>query len=307
MATRVGVTYGGGITGYMAVGPDGRLWFHPPEMTDQLRSTAMRHAMNMVEGAGLHPDTVTADRVLDEILNRVGGAVNYSTDRLGNEHRESGPQGGQFTSHGGGGVAVASPQNQPSYPAASPSPPVNQPNQPSQPQVPPHPLMGHPAAEAVARRMPPAALQRLHGRLAAVRPHPSVQSVTDLWYAGDPNPPPPNRRQAALGFYDPADGVLHAAPGHAAANIEEVIAHEIGHALDQSADRQFFDLSGSPEFLAAWRAELRQGEPSGYAGYDEVEGMGEFARLVYGKDGGAEYAARRFPQCYAVFKGWGLL
>lgn len=160
--------------------------------------------------------------------------------------------------------------------------------------------------EQITAALPETARARLQTRVTEFRPHGTVAAVTDAWYAAEPNPPPANKRTPCLGFYDPETGVLHySADG--VVDARGVLAHEIFHGLDQDDTRKFFDLSGHPEFLHAWRTELKGGALSKYAGFDEVEGFAELGRAIYGTDGGAAAVAERFPVCFAYLKKVGLV
>lgn len=163
------------------------------------------------------------------------------------------------------------------------------------------------AVRSVVERLPESAKNRLRSRVTKYSLKDSVEEVTEAWYAGEPNPPPRDRWTPCYGFYDPADGRLVIGPGAKGVDRSGVLAHEIGHALDQSDDRRHFDLSGHPEFLSAWQAEMSRGQLSRYAATDEVEGFAEFCRLLYGTDDGMERAAREFPRSYHYFKRVGLI
>lgn len=226
-----------------------------------------------LRGVGTVPGTVPA-------------ATQYSQDAHGNEHKDSGPGGGQFTSQGGG-----SPTSQ-DEPSEEPS------------LAPPNPIS--PVTASVLSRLPRTAYERLSSRVTKLTEAPTVEAVTDAWYAGEPNPPPPGRRTPCYGFYDPASGELVTGPGGPNVDQRGVIAHEVGHALDQSDDRRHFDLSGHPEFVQAWRAEMSRGQLSNYARTDEVEGFAEACRLLYGTEGGAETFRNQFPRCHAYFRRVGL-
>ena len=160
---------------------------------------------------------------------------------------------------------------------------------------------------AVAAALPQGAVERLaRNRLSGARAFDSTAKVADAFYAAEAaagQPPPARRASECQGYYDPESGVLTVDGRDPAGTL----AHEIGHALDQSDDRQYFDLSGSPEFMAAYAREMAAGQLSNYARTDEVEGFAEFARLVYGTPGGRETAARDFPLCYSFFQRNGLV
>ncbi len=91
-----------------------------------------------------------------------------------------------------------------------------------------------------------------------------------------------------------------------------VYAHELGHALDGPHR----EVSRSPEWGAAFKAEIEHGEAdiragtvpklSVYGGTTPSEGLAEFSRVVYGSDVPHAQIAQEFPQATAVFKarGW---
>lgn len=225
----------------------------------------------------------------------------YVTDSGGREHKEAGPGGGQFTSKGGsGGEGVVS----------DPAAPVPPPGGESSQKAGDTPVSlfapGSPGAVVVSR-LPEAARTRLASRLTKVTEHPTVGACTAAWYAGEPVPVPAARQVPCVGFYDPGTGELHASLGNVNVDAGGTIAHEIGHALDQSDDRQYFDLSDTPEFRAVWAAEMKGGKLSNYARTDEQEGFAEFCRLLYGTPGGDALARQHFPQSYAYFQRAGLV
>jgi len=170
--------------------------------------------------------------------------------------------------------------------------------------APPNPIS--PVTASVLSRLPRTAYERLSGRVTKLTEAPTAEAVTEAWYAGEASPPPRDRWTTCYGFYDPATGELVTGPGGPSVDQRGVLAHEVGHALDQSDDRKHFQLSGDPEFVQAWRAEMGRGQLSNYARTDEVEGFAEACRLAYGTEGGMETFRSQFPRCYAYFKRIGL-
>ncbi len=102
--------------------------------------------------------------------------------------------------------------------------------------------------------------------------------------------------------YQPKTGRIHL-DGDLSGDYQahEVYAHALGHAIDGPKK----EISGSPEWQEAWKAEIRGGGLNKYATKTASEGMAEFCRLVYG--GGAEKAKASFPKAYAAFEKHGLL
>lgn len=162
-----------------------------------------------------------------------------------------------------------------------------------------------PTTAKVLSRLPRTAYERLSSRVTRFEEAPTVEAVTDAWYAGEPGHT--GKRTPCFGFYDPVDGRLLVGPGGPNVDQQETLAHEIGHAIDQSDDRKHFQLSGDPEFVQAWKSEMGRGQLSNYARTDEVEGFAEACRLAFGTEGGMETFRSQFPLCYAYFKRTGLV
>jgi hypothetical protein len=221
----------------------------------------------------------------------------YAKDAAGHEHKGKGPGGGQFTGDGSGSGpkdAVA-PQKADSSSAKTVLSDALKRDTSGATESPadlPPEIWGS---------LPAPAQQRLQSRLSGGVKSGTVAEVTDQWYAAEPDVPAAKRRPV-MGFYDPQTGGLHLATD-AVVDPRGVAAHEIGHALDVSDDRGTFDLSGDPEWIAAWRAEMGAGQLSNYARTDEVEGFAEFARHLWGA-GAADTSA--FPKCAAYFRRVGL-
>lgn len=180
---------------------------------------------------------------------------------------------------------------------------------------PPPPGYDHPVTAAVLGRMPAAAHARLAGTTSRVAHYPTSWHVTSEWYRldeQDGNPPtPPHEHQVCHGFYDHGTGVVHVSAGQddPEHDHEGATAHELGHAIDMSADRTHYQLSDHPEWRQAWASEIapkpRLGE---YARHDHIEGFAEFARLLYGSPHiPAAVAPRVFPRCHAYFRRLGLV
>jgi len=185
-----------------------------------------------------------------------------------------------------------------------PKPPVEYTEDQPQEQL---PWTGHPDAEAVMSSLPKAAHERLKTRLLKFTPVPDVETSTKMWYDGDPNAPHPSKRTPAIAFYDPANGELVAAPGGPNVDARGAIAHEMFHALDQDENRQYFDLSGDPEWLDAWQKEIAGGQLSKYATTDEIEAFSEMGRALHGGQHDRGDIEKRFPQSVAFLRKHGLV
>lgn len=85
----------------------------------------------------------------------------------------------------------------------------------------------------------------------------------------------------------------------------EIYAHELGHVIDGPT----FSVSDSPEWQAAWQAEIRripmslaQAKLTAYGGTIPAEGLAEFSRLLYGSDVPLAQIKKDFPRASAVFE-----
>lgn len=144
----------------------------------------------------------------------------------------------------------------------------------------------------------PAARERLATRLAGIVVG-SVESTTAEWYGEQAGP-----RTPCYGFYDGLTRRIFVAADAPNVDLNGVVAHELGHVLDQDDACETFDLSFNPEFKAAWRAEMSRGQLTPYAATDEVEGFAELARHLYT---GVNGIRERFPRCVAYFARNGLI
>lgn len=144
----------------------------------------------------------------------------------------------------------------------------------------------------------PAARQRLETRLAEVVVG-TTDFITAVWYGESTAV-----RKPCYGFYDGPARRIYVAVDAPNVDLAGAVTHELGHALDQDETCEFFDLSGTPEFIAAWRAEMSRGQLTPYAATDECEGFAELARHLYT---GVNGIRERFPRCVAYFARHGLI
>lgn len=164
----------------------------------------------------------------------------------------------------------------------------------------------HPDLVGIFSTMTPTAVDRVRKRIAKFTSAPDVGTVTSMWRERE-GIPVHEQVAPTFAFFDPHSRELVAAATGANVGTREAIAHELGHVIDNDEECQYFDLSGTPEFLDAWRRELAHRQLSTYASKDEIEGFAEVARHLYGSKEGAELIKTKFPLCHAFFANNGLV
>lgn len=104
------------------------------------------------------------------------------------------------------------------------------------------------------------------------------------------------------GYYRKSDRLLALDGDSRNSPASALYAHELTHAIDGPG----YEISSSPEWGAAFAAELKGGQLTRYGGSKPSEGLAEFGRFLYAGDRQEEVRAR-FPRCWAVFEQLGLL
>lgn len=82
----------------------------------------------------------------------------------------------------------------------------------------------------------------------------------------------------------------------------QIYAHEFAHAVDGPAH----ELSGSPGWQAAWKAELSGRRLNRYSATSPAEGFAEFGRLLLAGEHDPAAVRRHFPGCLAFWEAAGL-
>lgn len=296
--------------------------FDPSQLQAGIR-VELEHTSNPTIAKEIAKDHLTEDRDYYRKLAKME-REDYVQDAHGNEHKEAGPGGGQFTSKGNAGTATAEepvmkglskPVGQSEYPQArARSNPISykSPQEFSRSLVAAIADSGAisrevqksriAAAKQVAARLPMGVLERLSkdGRFSKFVSHGDPSQVTESWYGDRARP---SKSPTVAGFYDPDNGTIQM-NGMEVNEIAGTLSHELGHAVDNG---EFgYELSDTDEFRMAWSREIKGGRLSAYAATDEVEGFAEFFRFLYGQDGAAQYARDLFPMTYAYFQRNGL-
>jgi hypothetical protein len=167
----------------------------------------------------------------------------------------------------------------------------------------------HSAAARVVGRMNHAAIQRFAKHVKGYAFHRDTQHVTDAVLAQNPAVAAKMLSGTRIsGAFDRKRGVLHLDGPQVALegkrqSTEHVYAHEFTHAVDGPGK----EISNSPAWQEAWKAELAQGGLSKYARTSASEGLAEFGRLLWAAgDKGKTAAQLHFPRCAKVWKEHGL-
>jgi len=105
----------------------------------------------------------------------------------------------------------------------------------------------------------------------------------------------------AYGWNEKSGSMMALLPLHER-NAEGTWSHEITHAID--GPHQTY--SNTPEWKAAWKAEIKGGSLSAYAASNPGEGFAELGRYVY-SDYNLEVVKNEWPKSYAFLKKRGLL
>jgi hypothetical protein len=146
--------------------------------------------------------------------------------------------------------------------------------------------------------MPAKALGHASASLHAIDLHPDFESVTAKARAAGVRV---GKGEQVRGYYRESSGEMAIDHGGGAL-AHEVVAHELAHAMDGRSLRH----SGTPEWKAAFKAEIAGGNLGSYARTDAQEGFAEFARLVYAKGESPAKITKQFPKASKYFKAAGL-
>ncbi len=162
-------------------------------------------------------------------------------------------------------------------------------------------------AHEVLARMPVAALDRFSKDTHGVTLHESEESLTAYFkkhYRQSVRP-----GHVILGIHT-IGGNLHLTSSPGRRETEETFAHEFFHAVDMAGGTGGYgsELSESPGWQAAWKAEMKGTRLSELAGTAPHEGFAEFGRLLYGAAKVNTAAIKKkYPLSYAFFSARGLV
>lgn len=160
------------------------------------------------------------------------------------------------------------------------------------------------AIRVVIGRLTPLALARVQAEVREYKFYKSWQELTDAIRRKYPKMRIKGTIKGALD----RDGSLHLNGGGTLfgrpAKLEEFYAHEITHAIDGRGH----EISNSPEWQEAWKAEIQDGA---YLGPDSSrspqEGFGEFGAMLLGSGTSADQVEEVMPRCVHVWKERGIL
>lgn len=171
---------------------------------------------------------------------------------------------------------------------------------------------------AVVQKMTPTASSRVEAAIKQVSLHPDLHSLTSSLAENSPKVREVLARgKVAGGAFNAATGrltldggglIMESASGASKATTAGLHSHELGHALDLGANKDWSKaISSKPEWHDAWQKELTSGRISKYAAANPREGFAEFSRLVHATKLTPEQVAHHFPACAAVWKKEGIL
>jgi hypothetical protein len=165
------------------------------------------------------------------------------------------------------------------------------------------------AAHAVFDQMTQAGLERLNRHLTGYRLFPDLVELNQYLRPGAP------RQQivlavrlnaAATGGYNATTGELEADGGWVIGSrvfsTQYVFAHESTHAVDGPQG----EISGTPEWQNAWRAEVVPAFPGTRAARGPGEGFARFGQVVYESGLSRQALEARYPLAVDVWRRWGL-